>query len=239
MAKRILNDVGEVAEAAVNLTIDTLRQAIASRGSATWVLAGGTSPTSAYRNLVARDNETVEWSKVSAAIGDERHVPLSHSDSNWGQISPLLFGGGVTGGIRQIVPNTSGSVDEVAADYSRQLEALAIDGEDVPRIDLIWLGVGEDGHTLSLFPGHPDFEETGELVRSVRNSPKPPPERITLTLRALSNVGVAIIFATGAGKRDALARAEADGLPIARVAAHVESLGGSVEWLYDRAASGE
>ena len=237
MEKYVYADANAVADTAIEVTLQTLRSAIADHGSAVWVLAGGTSPMSAYRKL-SSSNDAFDWPKVTAVIGDERHVPLDDSNSNWGQISAVLFSGAQTARIVGIAPDASVSVLDSAQDYSRKLESLGGAVKGIPRLDVVWLGVGEDGHTLSLFPGHPDFVDNGRAVRAVHNSPKPPPNRITLTLRALSNVGQAIVFATGAGKRDALARATQDRLPIALAAEHIEASGGRVTWLFDAAADG-
>ncbi|WP_295774338.1 6-phosphogluconolactonase [uncultured Microbacterium sp.] len=233
--KLVYATAADVAAKALDVTLEQLDAAITERGEAAWALAGGSSPLGAYRLLADRDTG-IDWSAVTGVIGDERHVPLDDPNSNWGQISAVLLGAGPTGVMRQVRPNPAGSVEQFAADYAEQLGALVPASGIAPRLDVVWLGVGEDGHTLSLFPGHPDAVETGELVRAVHDSPKPPPERFTLALTALTDVGTAIIFATGAAKREALARAAADDLPIARVAAHIASHGGSVIWLFDEAA---
>lgn len=227
----------DVANAAVLDAIATLSIAISERGQATWVLAGGSSPMAAYRQLVAEYATALDWSKVIAVIGDERLVPTSDADSNWGQISALLFSVGPTASMTQLRPEIELPAEEAARRYEAALQRLPADEEGAPYLDLVWLGVGEDGHTLSLFPGHPDFTPTEQLVIPVHNSPKPPSTRITLTLRALEATSRAIIFAVGSGKKAALARAMAEGqLPIARAASHIEQYGGYVTWLFDEAA---
>jgi 6-phosphogluconolactonase len=92
------------------------------------------------------------------------------------------------------------------------------------------LGVGEDGHTASLFPGHPALEAPG-LAVGVRDSPKPPPQRVTLTFNALRTARRVIILATGAGKAGAVAKAKRHEVPSGMIA--------GARWLIDRAAAGQ
>jgi 6-phosphogluconolactonase len=227
----------DAANAAVLDAIATLSIAIEERGQATWVLAGGSSPMTAYRLLVSDYAEAIDWSKVTVLIGDERSVSVDDSDSNWGQIGAVLFGAGPTASMVQLRPKVELSAEDAARHYEEVLQLLPTSAEGVPLFDLVWLGVGEDGHTLSLFPGHPDFMPTEHLVIPVHNSPKPPATRITLTLHALEATSRAIIFAVGASKKEALAEALEDGrLPIAQAASRIEQYGGYVTWLFDEAA---
>lgn len=227
----------EAADAAVLDAIATLSIAIEERGRATWVLAGGSSPMAAYRLLVSDYAEAIDWSKVTVLIGDERLAPLDNPDSNWGQIGAVLFGASPTASMIQLRPEVELPAEEAARRYEASLRDLPTDIEGVPIFDLVWLGVGEDGHTLSLFPGHPDFMPTEHLVIPIHNSPKTPATRITLTLHALEATSRAIIFAVGASKKEALAEALADGrLPIAQAASRIEQYGGYVTWLFDQAA---
>ena len=228
-----------VAAEAASSAITVLKQAIDTYGEARWVLAGGSSPMTAYKIIVAEYADALDWSKVVAVIGDERAVGVESPDSNWGQVTPLLFGTPETAAVRGLRPVTERGAEVAAAQYNEEIGALVASGETAPRFDLVWLGVGEDGHTLSLFPGHPEFNENDEeLVVPIHNSPKPPSDRITLTTKSLTNTVNAVIFATGAGKKDALAAALSEKtLPIARVSAVLESGGAEVRWLFDAAAS--
>ena len=233
-----LTTPADVANAAVLDAVATLSIAIQERGQATWVLAGGSSPMAAYQQLVHEYADVLDWSKVTIIMGDERLVPMDDPESNWGQISTVLLGTGLTASMAQIRPETELSVEEAARRYETALRRLPVDDAGVPYFDLVWLGVGEDGHTLSLFPGHSDFVPTEQLVIPVYNSPKPPATRITLTLRALEATSRAIVFAVGAGKKAALAEALKDGtLPIAQAALRIEQYGGYVTWLFDRDAT--
>ncbi|MDQ1129979.1 6-phosphogluconolactonase [Microbacterium sp. SORGH_AS_0888] len=235
---RALATAADVAAEAARDAIDTLAAAIERHGSAVWVLAGGSSPMAAYRIISSEHSDAVDWSRVHVLIGDERAVPLDDPDSNWGTIAPVLLTAGLDAVIR-LRPEVERPAEEAARRYADVLSALPATASGAPRLDLVWLGVGEDGHTLSLFPGHPDFRPTDELVAVVHDSPKPPPTRITLTLAAMAGAQRAVVFATGAAKREALAEALAEGqLPIAVVAGRVVDAGGEVVWLFDEAARG-
>ena len=113
--------------------------------------------------------------------------------------------------------------DEAAGLYAHTVAAVA-------PLDVVVLGVGEDGHTASLFPGHPALEAPG-LAVGIRDSPKPPPQRVTLTLNALRTARRVIILATGAGKADAVAKAKRHEVPSGMIA--------GARWLIDRAAAGQ
>jgi 6-phosphogluconolactonase len=101
----------------------------------------------------------------------------------------------------------------------------------------MWFGIGEDGHTLSLFPDHKDFVDGEDSVIAVRDSPKPPAERISFSLSGLSKVKSAIIFATGASKRQALHQVfNGQRLPIRQVAERLIDSKADVMWLFDEEA---
>ena len=223
----------DVAQAAAENAIEILQLAVELKGAASWVLAGGTSPMLAYRKIIKDFSDALDWSKVTVLIGDERMVPLSHKDSNYGTILSLFDKNVELCKVKRLIPDTTIDVASAARDYAAKI-AL----ESFVEFDLVWLGVGEDGHTLSLFPGNSGFtEQTDEWVIPVYDSPKPPSERISLTLKALEYVDELVIFAVGAAKQDALKLARLKRLlPISVASDVVESNGGEVRWLYDEAA---
>lgn len=233
---RNYDTAGLVAKAAAENAVEILNSAIESNGKAYWVLAGGFSPMAAYKELIKNFADAVDWSKVAVIIGDERFVELSDKDSNWGSIIALFDANELFAGMARIQPDILETVELTATSYEAKVRAL-----DIERFDLVWLGVGEDGHTLSLFPGNDAFvSETTSWVIPVYNSPKPPSERISFSLTALQNVAELVIFATGSAKKDILRVARLKGgLPVAVAAETVESNGGEVRWLYDDAAWGD
>lgn len=223
----------DVAQAAAENAIEILQLAIEAKGSASWVLAGGSSPMLAYKKIIKDFFDALDWSKITVLIGDERMVPLNHKDSNYGAIVALFDKSPELSKVKRLVPDTTVDVATAAADYANRIVA-----ENIVEFDLVWLGVGEDGHTLSLFAGNAAFTEPTDVwVIPVYDSPKPPSERISLSLKALEHVDELVIFAVGASKQDALKAARLKRLlPISVASDVVESNGGEVRWLYDEAA---
>ena len=209
----ILDSAEDVAAAAAADIAEALRE-----GARSLVLAGGTTPQRCYELLSGME---VAWGRVSILFGDERCVPPHHPDSNYRMAREALLDRVAPGTVYRM-PAELGP-DEAAGLYAHVVAAVA-------PLDLVLLGVGEDGHTASLFPGHPALKAPG-LAVGIRDSPKPPPQRVTLTLNALQTARRVIIIATGAGKADAVAKAKRHEVPSGMIA--------GARWLIDRAAAGQ
>jgi 6-phosphogluconolactonase len=236
----VVDGPDELAEAAARAAVADLEAAVEAHGTATWVLTGGGTPAAAYRRLADHDLRTgVEWDRIRVAMGDERCVPPDHPDSNWGQAAAALLDHVPVPGHHLLRPPGELGPEAAADAYQAALAAVPATAGGTPRLEVVWLGVGEDGHCLSLFPGRPEVEVSDRLVVGVHDSPKPPPERISLTLAALAGTERLLVLAAGPGKAAAVARARAgdDRLPVTRAVAAVRSGGGSVTWLLDRAAA--
>lgn len=236
---QVVEGPGELAEAAARAVLADLEAAVEAHGTATWVLTGGSTPAAAYRRLAAHDLRAgVEWDRVRVAMGDERCVPPDHPDSNWGQAAAALLDHVPVPAHHLLRPQGELGAEPAADAYQATLAALPAAPGGAPRLEVVWLGVGEDGHCLSLFPGRPEVEVGDRLVVPVHDSPKPPPDRVSLTLAALAGTERLLVLAAGAGKAGAVARARAgdDRLPVTRAVAAVRTAGGSVTWLLDRAA---
>jgi 6-phosphogluconolactonase len=223
------------AEAAAALAAHSIAGRIsaarAQRGVAHVSLAGGSTPRRAYQLLAA---EVDDWSAVELWFGDERCVPPEDPESNYRMVSESLLASAPVP--PEQVHRIAGELgpDEAARAYARELRArLGASGEELPRLDVAVLGLGEDGHTASLFPGSPALEAAGEVCVGVRDAPKPPPERVTLTLDTLRAARGCMLLATGAGKASAVAATLAG--PDARVPASL--LGDSAELIVDEAAA--
>ena len=234
----ILPDPEAVAAATADRFVATVGAAIDDRGIARVALSGGGTPKQVYP-LVLRParRDAVDWGRVEFFWGDERAVPPDHPESNFGVAYGMLLSQlpGVRADRIHRMPAEAEDLDAAALSHESELRlAFGVRAGEVPEFDLVWLGMGPDGHTASLFPGSQALDEHARWV--VPNwAPGPEAWRMTLTFPVL-NAGRDVIFAvTGADKADALARVRAGDadLPAARVAAE------SVEWLVDAAAAGE
>jgi 6-phosphogluconolactonase len=236
---QVADDPAALAELAARSAARALGAAVDAHGDATWVLAGGGTPLAAYRLLATRLKDAVPWARLRVLMGDERLVPIDHPDSNWGQTVAALLEHVPIPPEHLLRPPVELPGPEAAAAYERTLRALPATRAGWPRLDLVWIGMGEDGHCLSLFPDRPEVDVTDRLVVDVHDTPKPPPDRLSLTLPALRGAGCAAILAAGAGKAEPVARALAgdQSLPVTRAASEVTQAGGTLTWLLDRAAS--
>lgn len=209
----VLATAEEVAKAAADQIASALRV-----GSRSLVLAGGTTPRRCYEILAGLD---VRWGRVAVLFGDERCVAPEHPDSNYRMAKEALLER-VTPATVYRIPAELGP-DEGAREYARVVDS-------VMPLDFVLLGVGDDGHVASLFPGHPLLDAKG-LTAGVHDSPKPPPERVTLTLEAIRGARQVLILATGSGKAEAVALARRAEVPSGMIA--------SARWLIDRPAAGQ
>ncbi len=240
----VVADAGELAEAAARAALADLEAAVDAYETCTWVLTGGSTPLAAYRRLAGHDlRSAVEWGRVRVAMGDERCVPAGDPESNWAQAAAALLDHVPVGDDQRLRMRGELGPEEAAADYEAVLARLPHHNPApaaAPRLEVVWIGVGPDGHCLSLFPGRPEVEVRDRLVVPVRGAPKPPPDRLSLTLAALAGAERLLVLATGAAKAEAVARARAGDrrLPVTRAVAAVERAGGAVTWLLDRAAAG-
>jgi len=219
----------ELAAAAARWTADHLSAAIAERGACYWALAGGETPRGCYERLAKPPyREALPWRSVFIYWSDERQVPLDDPASNYAMAKAVLL---------DHVPIPADHVFPLVGDPTPALRRIPADDHGWPRFDIIHLGMGEDGHTASLFPGSPALAETKALVAHVNNAPKPPPERLTLTLPVINAARAVLVMVQGASKKDALARVlrRDPALP----AALVVPTDGELQFLVDRAAMGE
>jgi 6-phosphogluconolactonase len=209
---------------------------ISETGRCAVVLAGGSSPKAMHAVLASRYQEELEWSKVFVFIGDERFVPPDHPESNYLMLTDTLLSH-VPIPEENIFPYlTEGATpEEAAALYARELETFF---KGPPTFDLVFLGIGEDGHTASLFPGFPQVAApSGAWVEPVFGAPKPPPTRLTLSLGALRRARETVVLASGASKAEAVRRILKAGepLPAGLIAPHE----GALSWLLDKSAASQ
>jgi len=181
------------AEEASQLTAATItkmiEEAISARGEAHFACSGGNTPDRTYQIL---SDSLGNGDGVHLWLADERCVGPEDPQANSLLLQQTLKLPGAT------LHRVKGELgpDAAAADYCEQLGDA--------QLDVVLLGLGPDGHTASLFPGHPELELTSPRVVPVINSPKPPPERVSLSLPTLCSITDIVLLVTGAGKADAL-----------------------------------
>ncbi len=173
-------------------------------------LAGGRTPQRAYELLADIEGS---WKHVHLWLGDERCVPDDDPQSNARMVRESLYAHArAEPPLLHTVPSPE-QADDAAWRYGLQIR------DEIPAatFDIVLLGMGPDGHTASLFPGFPQLAAVEAPCVAVRDSPKPPPERVTLTLPVLRRARFTLLLATGAEKAEALARARGgdESLPIA------------------------
>lgn len=173
-------------------------------------LSGGRSAARLFAEWAARvDARGIDVSQCEFFWADERCVPPDHPDSNYLLAHEALFAPlGIAAGRIHRIPGENGPVAAAAA-ASAELRAVSgIAGETLPVLDLVLLGMGEDGHVASLFPGDDAaFADAHSLFRPVHNSPKPPPQRVTLGQAVITAAREVWVVVTGEGKEAPLREA--------------------------------
>ena len=209
------------------------KQARAAKGQLAISLVGGSTPRRMYELLASTERASFPWDRVHWFIGDERFVPHDHPDSNIRMIREALFSKAPVPA-ENIHPIAFGESPEAAAhDYERTLQAW-YGGEKLdaqrPLFDVVLLGLGDDGHTASLFPGTDALNERTHWATTVIGAMPQP--RITLTYPVLQSSRAVAFLVSGSGKREALRRIwRGDDLPAARLRPE-----GELIWFIDRAA---
>jgi 6-phosphogluconolactonase len=193
-------DAPALAERAAALIAELIDAALAARGVAHVALAGGTTPAAAYRLL-----RPSRWAGVELWFGDERCVGPEDPESNYRMAVETLLGHADAALVHRIEGERGA---EAAADAYEALvreRVVTADG-GVPALDVVLLGIGEDGHVASLFAGDPALRVRDRVAVPVHGAPKPPPDRVSLTLPVLRAAPHCVLLASGADKASAVAR---------------------------------
>ncbi|KAG7450302.1 6-phosphogluconolactonase [Guyanagaster necrorhizus] len=201
--------------------IKAQRESIDKKGKFTIALSGGSLPN-ALKGLIG--NPGVKWDKWQVFYVDERVVPLDNPDSNHLAFTEILFSKVPipTSHIHTLDPSLLDDLEELSDAYEKELikEFAQKDSARFPVFDLILLGMGPDGHTASLFPGHELLAEDDRWVAYLEDSPKPPAKRITFTYPVINHAARVAFFAVGEGKVEMLSSVldkPEEGLPSSRV----------------------
>ena len=222
-ALHVFDTPGALARAAAEAIAARIGAVVAAHGRCRLALPGGNTPAACLRRLARHD---LPWARIDWYMGDERCLPAGHAERNDSMIRQSLFAEH---------PTALACFHPVAAEQgaARAAQAysatLAADIRQAGRpLDLVILGMGEDGHTASLFPGHAALDDPA-LAVAVFDAPKPPPERVSLGLNTLREATARIVLTAGQGKQAALQRVLAgEPLPVNRI--------GDAQWFIDKAA---
>jgi len=233
---RIFKDADELSRAAADLFVTLAVQSIRERGRFLVALSGGSTPMALYR-LLAR--EPIDWTRIHVFWGDERLVPPEDPENSYGQAWEAL--------LKHIpiptenIHRVASELDPVAAarDYASILREFAAPPLDWPRFDLVLLGLGEDGHTASLFPGSP-VDATEPVIAVTAQYQGRPARRVTLTPPVFNAARQVIFLVTGANKAVTLKGVFSDYNSSEQVPAkRIQPADGQVTWLVDKAAGKE
>jgi len=233
LSVQVYGDPEELSEAAAREFAAKAGEAIEDRGRFVVVLAGGSTPKAMYGVLALEYADRIDWSRVHVFFGDERSVPPDHDDSNYKMVNEVLLEHVPVGSVHRMQGELP--PDEAAEAYEGELRTF-FQTEEVPRFDLILLGVGGDGHTASLFP------ETSALeVRDRWVVANPVLEldttRITLTVPVINAARTVVFLVAGEDKAETLEKIlKGDADPRAYPARLIQPPNGP-EWMLDQSAA--
>jgi len=238
---RTLTTPQELFAAAAEEVVRTANEAVAQRARFTIVLSGGSTPKSLYNLLATNARTALPWDRMFFFWGDERHVPPTDPDSNYGMADETLL---------SKIPVPAGNVFRIKAEnpdaaavaeaYEQTiLKFFQLKSGEVPNFDLILLGMGPDGHTASLFPGTTALQEKSRLV--VANwVEKMKTHRITLTLPVLNAARCVTFLVSGTDKASVLRAVLEEDVPEEQYPSKlVRPAAGKLIWLLDRAAASQ
>ena len=235
MNLKIYENKQELAEAAARDFIEKANAAIDELGRFAVALAGGSTPEATYELLVTEKFvDEVDWSNVHVFFGDERSVPPDDDDSNYKMADDALLSHVTVGSVHrmkgELLP------DEAAMQYEEELREFFGSLGGPPEFDLIQLGIGEDGHTASLFPNTPALEVTD---RWAAQNPVPKLEtvRITLTLPVLNAAKAVSFLVAGEGKAEALKEILEGNADPRNYPAKFVQPAGELNWMVDQDAA--
>ncbi len=235
---KVYKSIDDLSLAAAQLFIESASQAIAARGQFLVALSGGGTPNHLYRLLAgAPQRNQIDWQKVHVFWGDERIVPMDNPGSNYFQARKVLLDH--VNIPMDHVHRVQSSLEpaSVAIEYAQTLKEFAAPPLDWPRFDLVLLGMGDDGHTASLFPGSP-VDESEPIIAVTANYQGRPANRISLTPRVFNSARRIIFLISGLSKAVTLTQvlgedSHLDLLPAQRI----QPTDGELLWLVDEAAA--
>jgi len=234
---RIFKDLEKLSRNAAELFVEQAALAIKQRGRFLVALNGGSTPTRLFQLLATDHHGKVDWNNVHIFWGDERCVPPSDPGSSYGQAKEILLNRVHVQ--ENHVHRVSGELAPAAAslEYAKTLKLFAEDNAEFPRLDMVYLGIGEDGHTASLFPGSP-VEMTETVIPVIANYQDRPANRVSMTPRVFNQARIVVFMATGEKKANTLAEVLSDRYnPELYPAQRIDPKDGELIWLVDEGAA--
>jgi len=236
---RIFKDMESLSRDAANLFVEQATHAITKHGRFLVALNGGSTPNRLFQLLATEYKDKVDWNNVHVFWGDERCVPPDDPGSSYGQALNLFLS-------HVPIPDSNlhrvkGDLEPAAAsrDYAITLSRFAFPPFEFPRFDLVFLGMGEDGHTASLFPNSP-VDVTEPTLPVTAHYQDRPANRVTLTQLVFNQAYIIAFMATGEKKANTLAEVLSDRYnPTLYPAQRIEPKDGNLIWLVDEASAGK
>ena len=234
---RIFKDTERLSQHAANIFVEQAAQAIAMHSRFLVALKGGNTPVRLFQLLATEYHDKVDWHNIHVFWGDERCVPPDDPRSCYGQAQGLLL---------SHVPIPEANIHrvkgeltpaEASTEYTQVLKSFAEDNLEFPRFDLVYLGMGEDGHTASLFPGSP-VQVTETVIPVTAQYQDRPANRVTMTQLVFNQAYMVVFMATGEKKAVTLAEVLSDRYnPAQYPAQRIDPQVGQLIWLVDESAA--
>ena len=232
---RIFKDLETLSRAAANYFVMSANKAISEQGRFLVALNGGATPKYLLE-LLASTPDKIDWMRAHVFWGDERLIPVDDPESNYGMAKRILLS-------RVAIPadnihriNTDLTPAETVADYSLTLKRFASPPLTWPRFDLVLLGMGDDGHTASLFPNSP-VNEVEPVIAVIADYQGRPANRITLTPLVFNSAREVLFLVSGASKAEALKHVLKGDSEVQFPAARIHPTNGTINWFVDEAAA--
>lgn len=220
MQWHVYPDDEQLAQACADFIAAAIDETLEQQSSCHVALPGGNTPARCFQLLAAKD---LDWQHIYWLPADERTYPVGHAERNDTMIRDNLCALLPNGDDNLITMPTELGTEQAAAVIKEKLKAIT-------SLDIALLGMGEDGHTASLFPGNPALDVNAEAV-AVYHSPKPPPERVSMSLNYLQQCRYKVVLTKGEGKREIIRRIKAgEEFPITML--------GDLHWFIDISANG-
>jgi 6-phosphogluconolactonase len=233
---QVFLDTSAQTKAAIDLFITSARSAIEERGVFSVALSGGNTPKKLYAGLAEPDRQVeVDWANIHLFFGDERHVPPDHPDSNFLMVQNTLCDK-VSIPIEN-VHRVKTEMEPRMAAFNYEDDLRAFFSDEWPHFDLVLLGMGDDGHTASLFPGTVGLNE--EQRWFIANPvPSQGGWRLTLTKHAINAARMVVVLVSGGSKAEMLHEVMAGTYdPLNKPIQLISPSAGEMIWLLDRAAA--